>query len=191
MASSLRKVQLAKAAVAKRPEKNSLFTWMEGDDGSLNRDMNLLQGAVAHVAPMSELEERANAEELQSGRLKYEVLSLRTRQQRKSARRIALGWSLNVLILVVLLQTFLLYVCEFNARGIAAENYLMHRELILSWTWSVLQRILFNEPLVILSSKGLPMLLRSRTCGWLFSETCIEYLAQGIETMGSLTREFM
>ena len=47
------------------------------------------------------------------------------------------------------------------------------------------QRIVFNEPLVILSAKGLPMLLRSRVCSCLFSEACVEYLAQGIEAFGS------
>ena len=122
----------------------------------------------------------------------YQVLSLRTRQQRKTVARVALGWTLNVVMLLLLLQLFLLYVCELDAKAkTAADRLLVHRELILSWTWSVLQRVFLNEPLVILSSKGLPMLLRSRTCACLFSETCVEYLAQGIEAIGSITREFM
>ena len=93
--------------------------------------------------------------------------------------------------LLALLQTFLLYVCEFNARGVQSENYLMHRELILAWGWSVLQRMFLNEPLVILTSKGLPMLLKSKVCSCLVSETCVEYLSQGIETFGEFTRALM
>ena len=62
---------------------------------------------------------------------------------------------------------------------------------VLAWAWSILQRIFFNEPLVIVSSKGLPMLLRSRACACLFSETCVEYLAQSIEALGSISRELM
>ena len=148
--------------------------------------------AIGQIAPMSELEERNNANELQSRRLRYEVLSLRTKQQRKSAMRVALGWSLNVFMLLLLLQIFLVYVCDFSARsGAPSQNQMMHRELVLAWTWSILQRIFFNEPLVILTSKGLPMLLRSRACSWLFSETCVEYLAQSIEALGSISREMM
>ena len=159
---------------------------------SINRDMQMLQGAIGQIAPMSAGQERANAEGLNGQKLRYEVLSLRTRQQRKSALRVALGWSLNVSLLLMMLVLFLMYVCEFNARGgTAADHYLMHRELVLAWTWSVLQRVIFNEPLVILCAKGLPMLLRSRVCGCLFSETCVEYLAQIIEAGGAITRELV
>ena len=174
-----------------RNAQRPFLTWRMGSDRSLNADMNLLQGAIGKIAPISETEELANAGELQSGKLKYEVLSLRTKQQRKSAVRIAVGWLLNVTFLLALLQTFLLYVCEFNARGVQSENYLMHRELILAWGWSVLQRMFLNEPLVILTSKGLPMLLKSKVCSCLVSETCVEYLSQGIETFGEFTRALM
>jgi len=62
---------------------------------------------------------------------------------------------------------------------------------MLAWTWSIIQRIVFNEPLVIVSMKGIPMLLRSRACACLFSEACVEYAGIIIEAVGVCLQELV
>ena len=116
---------------------SSLFGF--DDDFGLDSDLQRLQGAVGIMADMSELEQRVNAagDDAPGTALRYNVLSVRTRSQRKSVYRVALGWSLNWAMLLCLLGLFLLYVCEFNARGAMEDAYMMHRELVLAWTWSV------------------------------------------------------
>ena len=47
-------------------------------------------------------------------------------------------------------------------------------------------QVIFNDPLVIVTARGLPMLLRSKVCTCLCSEGCIEYAGQAIEAAGAI-----
>ena len=104
--------------------------------------------------------------------------------------RILLGWALNWLVLLALIQAFLLYACQFASLGLE-DVPLLHRELLFGWLWSIGQKVLFNDPLVIITSRGLPMLLRSKMCACLCSEGCIEYIGQAVEAMGAIAKEVM
>ena len=172
---------------------------------------------MARIAPTNELQAKSELEGATP--LKYRVLSLR-KGERKELWRVMLGWALNwaiflallqvhptsyfllftphilhptsYTVVLMLLQTFLFYACDFAVGAEDQEGgYLAHRELLLSWTWSIAQRVIFNEPLVIVSARGLPMLLRSRACACLLNEACVEYLAQGIEAFGEVVRAIM
>ena len=47
------------------------------------------------------------------------------------------------------------------------------------------------EPLVILSSRGLPMLIRSSFCSCLCTESCIEYFSQAVEAGVGMLKELL
>ena len=130
--------------------------------------------------------------DLQNGVAKINnCLGLKTLSERKSVYRVILGWALNWIILLGLLQVFFIYVCEFSVNTSVTNAQLAHNELMLAWTWSIIQRIVFNEPLVIVSMKGIPMLLRSRACACLFSEACVEYAGIIIEAVGVCLQELV
>ena len=162
---------------------------------SMDSDMNTLRGAVATIAP--DEHEQANAidcdevEDIPNATMRYRTMSLKTLSERKSVYRVILGWALNWIILLGLLQVFFIYVCEFSVNTSVTNAQLAHNELMLAWTWSIIQRIVFNEPLVIVSMKGIPMLLRSRACACLFSEACVEYAGIIIEAVGVCLQELV
>ena len=79
------------------------------------------------------------------------------------------GWACNWLAFCALLSLFVLYGCEFSsalskaaAPSVAAAS--VGEALMLSWAWSVAQRFLINEPILIGLAKGLPILFSSALC---------------------------
>ena len=88
-----------------------------------------------------------------------------------------------------MLQLFILYVCEFSSSPDLEEDALIHRELVWAWSWSTMQRVIFNEPLTIVSIRGLPMLLRSQCARQMCSEATLEYVAQAVETLAGIVKE--
>ena len=70
-----------------------------------------------------------------------------------------------------------------------SSQVLVERELMWSWGWSIMQRVLFNEPLMIISVRGLPMLLRAQCARQLCSEALLEYVAQAVETGAGIAKE--
>ena len=95
----------------------------------------------------------------------------RPQQQLWPRIRLPLGWVLNWVLLFGLLFTWLLYVCEFSAMP---HPDFIQRELMWTWSFSVVQRFVVNEPLIIVMSKLGPQILKSSLFYACFSERCIE-----------------
>lgn len=60
-----------------------------------------------------------------------------------------------------------------------------HRALLISWGFSVFQRFVVNEPMLILVSKGMPILFTTEFCANVCGETVVNLLdlmVQGIVT---------
>ena len=68
---------------------------------------------------------------------------------------------------------------------------LLHREVLFAWLWSIGQKVFFNDPFVIVTSRGVPMLLRSKVCACICSEGCIEYVGQAVEAVGAVAKEVL
>ena len=90
-----------------------------------------------------------------------------------------------------MLQIFLFYTCEFATSPEIEDHGLIERELMFAWSWSILQRIIFNEPLTIVSARALPMLLQSNICRACCSETLLDLIAQAVETVAGIVKEAM
>ena len=89
----------------------------------------------------------------------------------RAVARILFGWGGNWLIFFTLLAAFMLYACEFGTFDSSGKV------LLLSWAWSIGQRFIVNEPLLIGLAKGLPMLFSSSICSSLCSESCVNVLS--------------
>jgi len=153
---------------------------------SLAKDMDTLVGAINTLAPDAPEHNGAR------GR-KYSVLQARScfnREERGLLLRMVLGWALNWLMLLCLLHLFIVYCCEFTVSS-SADASLTLRELILAWAWSIGQKVFFNDPLIIVVIRGLPMLRRSKLCACLCSEGAVEYVGQVVESAGTVCKEFM
>lgn len=159
------------------------------DAGSLMEDMETLRGALASIAPDAP---EMSDETAQSQRKKrYTVLRARSafdRGERHLLVRTLVGWSANFVLLGAFTWLYVLYMCEFWSLQLP-DNPMLMREVLFAWMWSVGQKVAFNDPLVILSARGLPMLLRSKLCACCCSEACVEYVGHGIEAGGSVLKE--
>lgn len=70
--------------------------------------------------------------------------------------RILFGWAANLLLFWSLLLLFTLYACElFSAAAIAGNQDASWRTLLLSWIFSILLRLVFNEHGLLVLSKGM------------------------------------
>ena len=99
--------------------------------------------------------------------------SIATRNWRAVAR-ISLGWTLSFVGFFGMLFVFALYACElFSAESTSNADW---RALLLSWAFSVCQRFIVNEPMLILVSKGVPMLFTSELCANVCGETVVNLL---------------
>ena len=101
------------------------------------------------------------------------------------------GWTLNWILLLGMLQIFLVYACDFATLPGVADTPMIQRELLWAWGLSVLQRILFNEPLLIIISRGLPMLLKSSFCSYVCGDACVDSISQTVEATMSVAKEFI
>jgi len=151
---------------------------------SLATDLEALRGVVAVLA-----DDQPHAE--QEAHIKrYTLLHARAlfrRDERGACLRTVLGWMINWIVQLALLQIFLMYACEVQANNMGGAI----NDLLYTWLWSIGQKVVFNEPLIILSARGLPMILRSRICSRLCSEASVEYMGQGVEAGGLVVREGM
>ena len=70
--------------------------------------------------------------------------------------RILFGWAANLLLFWSLLLLFTLYACElFSAAAIAGNQDASWQTLLLSWIFSILLRLVFNEHGLLVLSKGM------------------------------------
>lgn len=99
----------------------------------------------------------------------------------KSTTRILVAWLLSLICFFGMLLVFALYGCEIYF--FATEANSTGTELLLSWAWSILQRFVVNEPLLILVGKLVPMLFSTALCANVCGESIANlagYLVAGI-----------
>ena len=103
------------------------------------------------------------------------------RRDWKAVVRLSVGWLLSYIIFWGLLLVFTLYGCEIYF--FASENNATGTELLLSWAWSLFQRFIVNEPILILVGKLVPMLFSTALCANVCGETIANlagYVVSGI-----------
>ena len=100
--------------------------------------------------------------------------ALRKRDWRR-ARQIALGWAINYVFFVFLLIIYIIYGCVFET--LSAEDN--SEAFFWSWMWSLAQRFLAMEPLIILFGALVPVLFASQACANLCTESCNNFLGIG------------
>ena len=81
--------------------------------------------------------------------------------------RILLGWSFNLAIFAFLLCIYIIYGCVFEQ--LSAEDN--SEAFFWSWMWSLAQRFIAMEPILILIGALLPMLFASQFCANMCSES--------------------
>ena len=134
---------------------------------------------------------------LTPSRRRYDYTSLDTYMVQMSFRRsfrkrewrhvlpVACGWLANWALMIGLMSIVSAYGCEFYAS--LAEG--KHSEaFLLSWGWSIIQRFVVNEPMLILAQKGVPMLFASVACEHFLSESMVACLGLIVESFVVLLR---
>ena len=97
------------------------------------------------------------------------------RKDWRNVARIVFGWAANLLCFFGLLFVFSLYGCElFSTEAIGPNAH--WEELLLSWGFSLFQRFIVNEPMLILAGKGLHILFSSEFCANVCGETIVNVL---------------
>jgi len=155
--------------------------------GSTRRMSTLLKRAVSSLALTTPTAREYSHASLNEHMLtKSLTRSIRDRHWRAVAL-ISTGWALNLTCFLGLLFVFVLYGCELfstdqtTASGEPAD----WRALLISWGFSVFQRFVVNEPMLILVSKGMPILFTTEFCANVCGETVVNLLdlmVQGIVT---------
>ena len=98
-----------------------------------------------------------------------------------SVGRILFGWGCNLLAFFGLCLTYSLYACElFSSReGLSPGG--SSEAMLFSWGISIFQRFVVNEPLLILLSKGLPMLFTTAFCANVCGESVVNIFGLIVE----------
>ena len=100
----------------------------------------------------------------------------------RAVARISFGWAANLLTFFGLLFTFALYACELFGSGSSATDA-SAAALLVSWAFSIFQRFVINEPMLILLSKGVPMLFTSELCANVCGETVVNLLDLAVQAV--------
>ena len=197
---------LARAQQLGRGRSSKRSLWWVGVGGNLSKDMDVLRGAAPRINPHKADEEAekhaARAAEPPQRERRSSAMRLRFARKRSSVKATQgsnfrrtcttlVGWTINWLLLLGLCEIFLIYACEFSTLPGVEDTPLLQRELMFAWALSVAQRVILNEPLVILSSRGLPMLLRSSFCSCFFSESCVGYIGEAVEAGVGMIKELL
>lgn len=109
--------------------------------------------------------------------------SLRRSLQRRdwrSAANIALGWALNWALTLTLMSVFTLYGCELI--GTQGDSQI-GQQIVLSWCWSLFQRFIINEPMLIFIATGAPALFATECCANMCTESCSTCLGLFVEAI--------
>ena len=99
-------------------------------------------------------------------------------------RYILLGWGLNFVGWFCLLGTFVLYACELFSVDALGNN--SAEQLLLSWIFSIGMRFMVNEPMLIVVSKGAPILFSSEFCANFCGEAIVNLLDLLVQAITSL-----
>ena len=93
----------------------------------------------------------------------------------RRALQITLGWLINYLLFAFLLVVYIVYGCVFES--LSAEDN--SEAFFWSWMWSLAQRFVAMEPLIILFGALVPVLFASQACANLCTESCNNFLGIG------------
>jgi Ca2+-binding EF-hand superfamily protein len=130
-------------------------------------------------------------ESLNDGLLKASLSNTWKNKDWPGVRHILLGWGLSIVMFGIFLLMTLFFGCSlFEPQDPAKNPYLPPLEegevsthvpgdtveLIRAWLFSCGLRFFLNEPMIILASKGLPMLFASAFCANLCGEAIVESL---------------
>ena len=130
-------------------------------------------------------------ESLNDGLLKASLSNTWKNKDWPGVRHILLGWGLSIGMFGLFLLMTLFFGCSlFEPQDPAKNPYLPPLEegevsthvpgdtveLIRAWLFSCGLRFFLNEPMIILASKGLPMLFASAFCANLCGEVIVESL---------------
>ena len=94
------------------------------------------------------------------------------------AQWLMLGWLANHVVFTAMLLVFLVYGCVFEELSERDNSQL----LMYSWGWSLMQRFVVNEPVIILIGVLLPMLFATECCANMCTESCNNALGVGVAT---------
>lgn len=133
----------------------------------------LLKRAVTSLAPRP-TERKYSHESLDDHLLKQSLTRNLKLRNGRAVVRILSGWLLSYVCFIGLLLTFSLYGCEIYF--FATKNDVTGTELLLSWAWSIFQRFIVNEPILIILGKVVPLLFSSALCTNVCGETVVNVL---------------
>ena len=110
-----------------------------------------------------------------------------TRRDHRTIARILFGWLSNLALFLGLMFIFSLYGCElFSTEAIGpTANW---QELLATWGFSLFQRFIVNEPMLIVISKGAPILFTSAFCANVCGETIVNLLGLMVAAIATCIR---
>lgn len=179
-----------------QPTRASVTLAAAGSQRSLRRASTrnmskLLQRAVSSLALTPPAPREYSHASLNEHMLtKSLTRSLEERNWRRVAF-IAAGWALNLVCFLGLLLVFVLYGCELFSTDpeVVSGEPADWRALVVSWGFSVFQRFVVNEPMMILVSKGMPILFTTEFCANVCGETIVNLLDVMVQAIVACIKE--
>ena len=96
------------------------------------------------------------------------------RRQWRHGARSSGGWAINLSACTFMLLVYISYACVFGALAQDGHSFLM------SWLFSLIQRFIAMEPLIILIGVLLPLLFATEFCANACTESCNNVLGVGL-----------
>ena len=90
-----------------------------------------------------------------------------------------MGWLANHFFFTALLLVFAVYGCVFE-QLYADEKSETDKLLMYSWAWSIVQRFVVNEPVLILVGVLVPLLFATECCANMCTESCNNVLGVAV-----------
>ena len=145
-----------------------------------------LRRAVSNLN-MKSVEREFSHASLNEHMLSHSLTRSLARRDWRAVAVILFGWCSNLLCFLGLLLAFSLYACDlFGKHGENSEAD--WRALLISWAVSVFQRFLINEPMLILLSKGIPMLFTSELCANVCGETVVNLIDISVQAISTCVK---
>ena len=101
-------------------------------------------------------------------------------EARRNLLWVANGWFFNWLFFGGMLIVFVMYGCHIKT--LSPGDPKADEAIMLAWLWSVGQRFLINEPVIILVGVAMPALFASKVCGTVCTESCENGMEVCVET---------
>ena len=101
-------------------------------------------------------------------------------EARRNLLWVANGWFFNWLFFGGMLIVFVMYGCHIKT--LSPGDPKADEAIMLAWLWSVGQRFLINEPVIILIGVAMPALFASKVCASVCTESCENGMEVCVET---------